>query len=48
MIIASVAVSFFPFSSCNSVMAFSPSGVAALSSPSMLADTFMNIDPMAG
>ena len=29
-------------------MAFSPIGVAALSNPSMLAERFMKIDPMAG
>ena len=46
--IASVAVSFLGFSSCNSFIAFNPSGVAALSSPSILADTFINIEPKAG
>ena len=48
MIIGLVAVSFFGFSSCSSFIAFSPSGVAALSSPSMLADRFMKMEPMAG
>ena len=32
---------------CISCMALRPRGVAALSRPSMLADTFINIDPMA-
>ena len=45
---ASVAVSFLSLSDCNSCIALSPNGVAALSSPSILADTFMKIDPMAG
>ena len=45
---AFVAVSFLGLSSCICCMAFSPNGVAALSSPSILADTFMNIEPMAG
>ena len=48
MSIASVAVSFSVLIDCNSCIAFKPSGVAALSSPSMLADTFMNIAPRAG
>ena len=48
MIIGLVAVSFFGFSSCNSFIALSPMGVAALSSPSMLAERFMKMDPMAG
>lgn len=48
IIIASVAVSFSLLSVCSSCMAFSPKGVAALSRPSMLADTFMKMDPMAG
>ena len=43
-----LAVSFCGFISCISFMAFSPSGVAALSSPSMLAEMFMNIEPKAG
>ena len=37
-----------PFSSWSSLMAFSPKGVAALSSPSILAERFMNIDPLTG
>ena len=48
MIIASEAVSFFGFSSCNSFIAFNPIGVAALSSPRMLADTFRTMLPDAG
>lgn len=48
MIMAFVAVSFFPLSVCNCCIAFSPIGVAALSSPSMFADIFMNIVPAAG
>ena len=46
--IASVAVSFSRFSSCNSCIAFRPIGVAALSSPRRFAEKFMNIDPVAG
>ena len=45
---ASVAVSFLGFNSCNSLIAFNPNGVAALSNPNILAETFMNIDPKAG
>ncbi len=45
---ASVAVSFCLLSSCISFMALSPKGVAALSSPSIFADTFINIEPIAG
>lgn len=48
MIIGLVAVSLCGFSSCNSFIAFKPMGVAALSSPSMLADRFMKMLPMAG
>ena len=48
MIMGLVAVSFRGFSSCSSFMAFSPKGVAALSSPSMLAERFMKMEPMAG
>ena len=48
MIIGFEAVSFFGFSSCICSMAFSPSGVAALSSPNMLAAMFMKIDPVTG
>ena len=41
--------SFFDlFSSCMLSIAFSPSGVAALSSPSMLAAIFMKMCPVAG
>ena len=46
--IASVAVSFFELIDCNSCIAFNPSGVAALSRPSILAETFINIAPSAG
>ena len=42
------AVSFFVFSSCICSMAFSPRGVAALSSPSMLAAMFIKIEPVTG
>ncbi len=48
IIMASVAVSFSLLRVCNSCMALSPSGVAALSRPSILAETFMKIDPIAG
>ena len=48
IIIGLLAVSFFGFSSCSSCMAFSPIGVAALSSPSMFAEKFMNMVPIAG
>ena len=48
MISAFEAVSFLGFNSCNSFIAFRPSGVAALSRPSILADKFMNMVPMAG
>jgi hypothetical protein len=48
MIWAFVAVSLSGFSSCSSFIALRPSGVAALSSPSMLAAKFMMTDPMAG
>ena len=48
MIIGLVAVSLRGFSSWSSFIAFSPKGVAALSSPSMLADRFMKMEPMAG
>ena len=48
MTIGLVAVSFLGFSSWSSFMAFSPIGVAALSSPSMLAERFMKMEPMAG
>ena len=48
IIIGLLAVSFFLFSSCSSCMALSPIGVAALSRPSMLAEKFMNMVPIAG
>ena len=48
MIIGFVAVSFLGFSSCICAMAFSPVGVAALSSPSMFDAIFMKMDPMTG
>ena len=48
MIIASVAVSLLGLSVCISCMARSPIGVAALSRPSMLADMFMKMAPIAG
>ena len=48
IIMGLLAVSFFVFSSCSSCMAFSPIGVAALSSPNMLAEKFMNMVPIAG
>ncbi len=48
MICALVAVSGRSLSVCNSCIAFSPSGVAALSSPSRLALMFMVIAPCAG
>ena len=48
IIIGLVAVSFFGFSSCSCSMAFSPSGVAALSRLSMLAAMFMKMLPVAG
>ena len=48
IIMGFVAVSFLGFSSCSSFMAFRPRGVAALSSPSMLAEKFMKMLPMAG
>ena len=48
MICASLAVSFTGFSSCSSPIALRPSGVAALSSPSMVAERFMVTLPLAG
>ena len=48
IIIGLLAVSFWGFSSCSSFIAFSPIGVAALSSPNILADIFMNMDPITG
>lgn len=43
-----VAVSFFGFKSCSSFIAFNPKGVAALSSPSILAAIFIKIEPITG
>ena len=48
MICALLAVSFWGFNSCNSCMAFKPTGVAALSKPSIFAEKFMIIEPFAG
>ena len=48
IIIGLLAVSLCGFISCSSCIAFRPIGVAALSSPSMLAEKFMNIVPIAG
>ena len=48
MIIGFEAVSFFVFSSCSCSIAFRPSGVAALSSPSIFAAIFMKIEPVTG
>ena len=48
IIIGLLAVSFLGFSSCNPSMAFKPSGVAALSSPSILAARFMKMLPVTG
>ena len=48
IIIGLVAVSFFLFSSCSPSIVLSPKGVAALSSPSMLAEIFINILPNTG
>ena len=48
MICAFEAVSFFGFNSCKSFIAFNPTGVAALSKPSMFAEKFIIIDPIAG
>ncbi len=42
------AVSGTGFNDCSSFIALSPSGVAALSSPSMFADRFITIAPEAG
>ena len=42
------AVSFFVFSSCNCSIAFRPRGVAALSSPSILAAMFIKMLPVTG
>ena len=48
MIMGLLAVSLRGLISCISFMAFSPSGVAALSSPNILADIFIKIEPKAG
>lgn len=48
MISESVAVPLFPFSVSRSFIALMPRGVAALSSPSMLAARFMVMLPIAG
>ena len=48
IIIGFEAVSFFGLMACSSFMAFRPSGVAALSSPSMLAAMFMKMLPTTG
>ena len=48
IIIGLVAVSFFGLSCCRPSMAFRPRGVAALSSPSMLAAMFMKMLPTTG
>ena len=48
MIIGLLAVSFWGFSSCKPSMAFSPKGVAALSSPNILAARFIKILPVTG
>src|SRR5690606_17821014 len=48
MIWAFVAVFLSSFSFCNSFMAFSPTGVAALSRPSIFAEKFMMMEPFAG
>jgi len=43
-----MASSFLGLISCNSCIAFNPKGVAALSSPSILADMFISMVPAAG
>ena len=48
IIIGLLAESFWGLIDWSSCMALSPIGVAALSSPSMLADMFMKIEPKAG
>ena len=48
MIMASLAASFLLFNSWSCCIAFSPIGVAALSSPSRLAERFMKMEPVAG
>ena len=48
MIIGLLAVSFFGFSFCRPSIALSPSGVAALSRPSIFAAIFINMEPVTG
>ena len=48
MICASVASSGFGLSVCRLSIAFRPKGVAALSSPSRLAEKFITMWPLAG
>ena len=48
IIIGLLAVSLFGFNCCSSSIAFSPIGVAALSSPSIFAERFIKIAPVAG
>ena len=48
MIIALVARVFCGLSACSPSIAFRPSGVAALSSPSMLAERFIKMLPTTG
>ena len=48
MIIGFDAVSFFVFSSCICSIAFRPRGVAALSSPNILAAMFIKMEPVTG
>ena len=48
IIIGLLAESFSVFSSCSCCIAFSPIGVAALSSPSRLAEIFIKIEPVTG
>ncbi len=43
-----LAVSGRGLSSCSSFIALSPSGVAALSRPSMFAERFITIEALAG
>ena len=48
IIIELVAVSFFSFSACSCSIAFKPKGVAALSSPNILAEIFIKMLPVTG
>ena len=48
MIMGLLAVSFLEFNSCRPSIAFSPKGVAALSSPSILAARFIKMLPVTG